>query len=126
MKNLSRFKTAMLAAASFTALSAAVVSAADAAPQTPATIEHAVTMADTAPERAAPAVTVKNASLAALGAAALAALARLIGFGRLKSALAVGAAAAGKAATASLAATGSAAKAALRAVGAPFRFMALL
>lgn len=126
MKPSSRLKTAFLAAASFTAVSAAVVSAAEAPPMAPVAIGHAVTAVDMGKERAATVITVKNAGLAALGAAALAGLARFIGFARIKSAVAASAAAAGKAASASLAATASAAAAVGRAVASPFRFAALL
>lgn len=121
MKTSSRLKTALLAAVSLTAASAAVAHAA-APPFEPAAIEHAVQAADYDADRAGPAVIAKKVGIAAVAAAAFAGLARLIGFRRIKAAAGATAAVAGKAISAGLAATASAAKTVAKAVASPFRF----
>ena len=117
-----RLKTALLAAASLTAASIAVAQASDAAPIEPVAIEHAVHVADHEADRAGPDVTAKKLGIAALGAAAIAGFARLIGWRRVKAAAAATTRFAGEAASAGVAATAAAARAVGRAVGSPIRF----
>lgn len=125
MNSPSRLKTALLAAASLTAASA-VVAGAHSAPMEPVATEHAVIAADHDSERAPPAITAQKAGLAALATAALAGLAHLVGFGRIKKAAQKTMDAAGAAAAVGLNATVTAAKTVARAAASPFRFMAML
>lgn len=122
MKTSPRLKTALLAAVSLTAASAAVAHAAGAPPYEPIAIEHAVQAADHDSDRTGPSVIAKRVGIAAAAVAALAGLARLIGFRRITAAAAATAALAGKAASAGLAVTASAAKTVAKAVASPFRF----
>jgi hypothetical protein len=118
MKTSARLKTALLAAASLTAAMAATAHAADRAPIEPVAIEHAIIAADQGEaDKAAPAV--RGWALAGAAAAALAAIARLIGFRKI-------AAAAKAAGPAVVAAGGAAVKAVGRAVASPVRFVLLM
>lgn len=116
MKTSSRIKTALLAAVSLTAASVAVAHAANPAPVEPVTIEHAVQSADqdalNATERPG---AVKGWALGGLLAAALAGIARLIGFRKI-----------GAAATSTARVAGDAAKAVVRAASSPLRFVLLI
>jgi hypothetical protein len=120
MKTSSRLKTALLAAASLTAAMAATAHAADRAPIEPVAIEHAIIAADQGEvDKAAPAPAVRGWALAGAAAAALAAIARLIGFKKI-------AAAAKAAGPATVAAGAAAVKAVGRAVASPVRFVLLM
>lgn len=110
---LVRLKTALLAAASLTAAGAANAPAVHAAP---ASIEHAVAAADQAEtDKAAPASPLKGWAIYAGAAAALAALARFVGFKRIAAAT-----------KAAVVVAGDAAKAVARSISSPLRFAALI
>lgn len=126
MMTSSRFKIALLAAASLTAASAAIAHAADGPPVPPVAIEHAFEAGDQGVGRAGPIITAKKLGIAAAATAVLAGLVHLIGLRRLKVVAAATAAAAGKAASASIAATATAAKAVARAVSSPLRYAMLI
>jgi hypothetical protein len=122
-----RLKTALLAAASLTAATAATAYAADRAPMEPVAIEHAIAAVDHGEaDKAAPASAVKGWTLAAGAAAALAAIARLVGFRRIAAAAKAAGPAARRAASAAVTASGEAVKAVGRAVASPVRFILLM
>lgn len=120
MKTSACLKTALLAAASLTAATAATAYAADRAPTEPVAIEHAIIAVDHGEaDKVAPASAVRGWALGAAAAAALAAIARLIGFRKI-------AAAAKAAGPAAVAAGGAAVKAVGRAIASPIRFVLLM
>lgn len=127
MKTSPRLKSVLFAAASLAAVTVAGGNvAADAAPAAPFAIEQAYQVADHDEAQAGPSLTAKKIGIAAAAAAALAGLARLIGFRRIKAAAVQTAKAAAQVATFSLAATKVAAHAVLRAAASPFRFAMLI
>ncbi len=127
MKPHLRLKTALLAAASLTAAGMAVAHAAERAPMEPVRIEYAVNVADHGEERiAAEAHPAKHWAIAGAAAAALAALARLIGFKKINAAIDAAAPVIGRAANAAVRASGSAVRAIAAAAASPFRFALLM
>jgi hypothetical protein len=127
MNSPSRLKTALFAAASLTAATAAMAAAdARAAPMEPVAVEHAVVAADHDADRVSSPIGAKRAGLAALATAALAGLARLVGFRRIRKAAEKTLETAGNAAAAGIAATSAAARTVARAVASPIRFIAAL
>ncbi len=126
MRTRSTLKTALLAAASLTAASAAMAHAADRAPMEPVAIEHAVMSVDAGEETAPAAISAKNVGFAAAATAALAGLFRLIGPRRLRAAAAATAAYAGRAASAAGEAGIAAAKAVAGFTSKPLKFAAMM
>jgi hypothetical protein len=120
MTSLSRFKLALLSAASLTAATAGHAAASPFTP--PAPIEHAADAGYDNAQRASAA----DASLkAGLAAAALGVLFSLIGWKRVRAFLAAAAPAIKKAASAVSAASASAIRATVRAVGSPMRRLSI-
>lgn len=122
MKSTLRIRAALLAAASLTAATAAVARADEAAPIEPVATERLVTATGHDAERPNRAGAIQKLGLAALAAAALA---RLIGFRRIRAVAAKTVEMAGTAASAGVAAAASAARMVGRAISSPLRFAAL-
>jgi len=125
VKSSLRLKTALLAAASLAAASAATVNAAEMSAAPPVSIEHAASVGDEA-QVAAPTALARKLGIAAFAGAAFAGLARLIGFGRIKSAAAAAGRVASDAAAAGFSATAAAARSVGRALASPLRFTAVM
>jgi hypothetical protein len=126
MTTLTRFKTALLAGAALAAATGAVAHAADRTPLEPIAVEHAIEVADHGDaEKSQATHPVKGWVIYAAGAAMLAAIARLIGFRRIKAATKAVGAAAGKAAQAGAKAAGDVGALAAKALASPLRLAML-
>jgi hypothetical protein len=128
MRTLTRFKTALLAGAALAAATGAVAHAADRTPLEPIAVEleHAIEVADHGDaEKSQATHPVKGWVIYAAGAAMLAAIARLIGFRRIKAATKAVGAAAGKAAQAGAKAAGDVGVLAAKALASPLRLAML-
>jgi len=126
MTRLTRFKTALLAGAALAAATGALAHAADRAPSEPVAVEHAVEIADhgEADKSTAP-HPLRGSAIYAAGAAALAAIARLIGLRRIKAAAKAVGNAAGKAARAGAQAAGEVGAVVSKALASPLRLAML-